>query len=152
MSNIHSLHNKIMYFVVFSSKTAFFRLVDIFPECGLYQEKSPQLEPMVCLTENVCHVGHSCMDKLARRVHAIFEEVVPSADLLLLYYRKRNYDGLGASIFYRDMSNPRNITMNPYAWERIKRRGKIFEFDPSVDFFLTGGDSHIGESDISSEL
>jgi hypothetical protein len=137
----------LMYFVLFSNKTAFFKLQDIFPECFIYREDSPQLEPCICLRENVCHVNKNCMSTLAQRVYALFEEVCTQSDVILLYFKKRNFNCLGAAVFYRNMGSiePRTITMNPYAWKMIKSRGSIFQFDPSQDFFSTGGESGLVE-------
>lgn len=130
---------RIMYFVSFSSKTSFFRLKDIYPECFFYRDDSPQIEPLVCLREdNACTVGKSCMEVLAKRLYVLFEEVCPQSDMILLYYKKRNFVGIGAGVFDRRFENPRTITMNPSAWELIKGRGIVYQFDPSRDFFLSG--------------
>jgi hypothetical protein len=129
----------ILYFVVFSSKTAFFRLKDIYPECILYSEQSPQIEPLVCLQEeNSCHVGNNCMEVLAKRLHVLFEEVCLTSDMIMLYFKKRNVGGLGAGVFDREFQNPQIITMNPHGWNLVKNRGNIYQFDPSQDFFLSG--------------
>jgi hypothetical protein len=129
----------ILYFVVFSSKTAFFKLENIFPECFLYREQSPQIEPLICLREeNSCTVGKNCMDVLAKRLYVLFGEVCLNADLIILYYKKRNILGLGAGVFDRQFQNPQTITMNPSAWNLVKSRGTIYQFDPSQDFFLSG--------------
>jgi hypothetical protein len=128
-----------IHFLVFCEKTAFFRLKDIFGECFIYRDKSPLIEPVVCLhEENSCYVGKSCMETLARRIFVIFEEVLPAVELIILYFRKRNLPGIGAALCWRDMREPRIITVNPYAWSRIKTRGTIFRFDPGPSFFLTG--------------
>jgi hypothetical protein len=128
----------IMYFVVFSSKTAFFKLDDIFPECLFYRDKSPQIEPLACLQEdNACTEGRHCMETLSKRIFVMFEEVC-DCDLLILYFKKRNYQGLGAGVFWKDMREPRIITMNPSAWSRIKMHGNVYRFNPGHEFFLSG--------------
>ena len=128
-----------MYFVVFSTKTAFFKLEDIFPECFLYREPTSQIEPLMCLTEdNACHVGQNCMDILAKRLMVLFKEVLQSTDLILLYFKKRGVYGMGTGIFWRDFKTPRVITVNPYAWRKIKATGQIFQFMPESEFFLSG--------------
>ena len=129
----------ILYFVVFSSKTAFFKLQDIFPECFFYRDQSPQIEPLICMREeNSCHAGRSCMEVLAKRTYVLFEEVCLDSDIIILYFRKRNVQGLGAGVFDREFQNPRVITMNPSAWNMVKSRGNIYQFDPSQDFFFSG--------------
>ena len=128
-----------MYFVVFSSKTAFFKLQDILPECFLYREQSPQLEPLICLQEdNACHVGKNCMETLVRRLKVMFDSVVPMAKLAILYYPKRGKQGIGAGVFFRNLQDFRVITVNPSAWSQVKRKGSIYQFSPHKEFFLTG--------------
>lgn len=139
MTDLNVTLPAILYFVVFSSKTAFFKLQDIFPECFLYREASPQIEPLVCLQENnACTVGKSCMETLCKRLYVLFQEVCAGCDLIILYYKKRNYDGIGAGVFWSNLEQVRVINVNPFAWARIKRHGNIYQFDPSQEFFLTG--------------
>jgi hypothetical protein len=88
--------------------------------------------------DGMCSVGKNCMEVLAKRLYVMFEEICTEAEFILLYFKKRNFQGLGAGVFDRDFENPRAITMNPYAWDMIKKRGNIYRFDPSMDFFLTG--------------
>jgi hypothetical protein len=129
----------IMYFVVFSSKTAFFKLQDIFPECFLYREHAQQIDPLKCLLEdNACHVNHNCMEALAKRIHVLFQEVLPSVDMVITYFKKRGDRSYGAGLFWRDMREPQAITMNPFAWKRVKHRGSVYTFSPNVSFFLSG--------------
>ncbi len=132
---------EIMYFVVFSSKTSFFKFEDLLPECFLYREHSPQIEPLVCLyEEHACTVGQNCMEKLATRLKVMFEEVLPKEiDLVLLYYRKRSEpDSLAAGVFWRNLQDFTVYTLNRTAWSLIKGRGQVFQFQPGVSFFVTG--------------
>jgi hypothetical protein len=144
-------HN-IFYFVVFSSKTSFMKLQDVFPECFLHRDTSPRIEPVVCLAEdNICHVGHNCMEILCKRVHVLFNEILSGVQILVLYYKKRNLNGLGAAIFWKNGNRePRIITMNPYAWNRIKQRGSVFQFTANSEFYLTGTSSKPEETDKSA--
>lgn len=132
------MNQSICYFLVLSSKTAFFKLDDLFPECKLYQEQAPMTEPLICLASDSCPVNHNCMETLVRRLKMIFGEITPQADLILLYFRKRNVPGLGAGVFWKDFREPRVITMNPLAWARVKTRGDAFQFLPGETFFLSG--------------
>lgn len=128
----------IMYFVVLSSKSAFFKLQDIFPECLLYREHSPQIDPMMCLAEdNACTMGRNCMETLAKRVNLLFQEMLTGVGVVVLYFKRREA-GYGAGIFWRDMREPRVIIMNPFAWSRVKSRGNIYQFTPASSFFLSG--------------
>lgn len=136
---ITSPGGQICYFVLFSTKSAFFKLNDIFPECAFHREHAPQVDSLQCLQEDhSCHVNHNCMATLVHRVHVLFQEVLPSVQVIVLYFRKHGNQRYGAGLFWRDMREPRVIVMNPWAWERIKQRGNVFAFTPTQSFFLTG--------------
>jgi hypothetical protein len=137
-----------IYFLTFCDKTSFFKLQDIYPECFFNREKSPQVEPMMCVQNDSCPVNHNCMEILAKRTYVLFQEVLPEVQLIVLYYRKRNISGIGATLFWRDMTEPRNITVNPYGWSVIKSRGTIYEFSPGPNFFLTG---RVKEPEVTTE-
>jgi len=127
-----------IYFVTFCEKTSFFKLQDIFPECFLHREEVPQVEPLICVRNDSCPVNHNCMEALAKRIYILFKEVLPTSRMIVLYFKKRNIPGIGGCIFWRSMDEPRLITVNPFAWAKVKRRGTIYEFSPGPSFFLTG--------------
>jgi len=128
-----------MYFLLMSRKTSFFKLNDIFPECSLYTKEHPRIEPAMCLREtSACTVGHNCMETLVKRVKVLFEEVLDGVELLILYFKKRNTPGMGAVVLWRDFREPRVITVNPGAWKKIKERGWVYQFTPGSSFFLSG--------------
>jgi len=131
---------ELMYFLLLSSKTAFWKLEDLLPECFLYREKYERIEPLICLREDhSCHVGQNCMETVAKRLHALFEQVLPRyVDLVLLYFRKRNLPGMGAGVFWKDFRTPRVINMNLGGWNRVKLRGEVLRFTPGESFFLSG--------------
>lgn len=130
-------NNKPIFFLTFCERTAFFKLEDIFPEC-FFHRKNNYTEPMYCMTGD-CPVNHNCMEALSKRVFVLFQEILPQAKLMVLYYRKRNTpSSIGGTLFWRDMSEPRNITINPYGWARIKQRGNVYQFHPPTSFFITG--------------
>jgi hypothetical protein len=129
----------IIYFVVFSQKTAFLKLESIFPECFFYRDQSPQIDPLMCLLEdNACTVGKNCIETIVKRLHVLFQEILPGVNVIVLYYKKRGGTGVGAGIFWKDMREPRVITVNPFAWQKIKQRGAVYQFQPNSSFFLTG--------------
>ena len=135
---MESFIQSITYFFIYNQKTAFFKLEDIFPECYVYRETSPQMEPLVCLKEDACHVGKNCMETLIYRLKALFDEVVPNAELILLYYRRfKDKSNLGGGVFYRNLQDLRMISMNPYVWKRLKQLGSIYQFTPNQSFYLT---------------
>jgi hypothetical protein len=76
------------------------------------------------------------MEKLAKRVNAVFE-AFPEAKLLLLYFKYRDAPNrLRAGVFWRDMSEPRYIVMNPGAWKKMKELGKIYEWELPRELML----------------
>jgi len=126
-----------IFFLVFCDQTIFFKLDSIFPECYLYREQMPRTDPLMCLY-SACPANKNCMETLAKRIFVLFQEVIPQADLIILYYRKQCSSGLGAGLFWKDMSEPRYIIMNPSAWDMIKQRGYVFEFHAGSSFYLSG--------------
>jgi hypothetical protein len=76
------------------------------------------------------------MGNLAKRVKYIFDQF-PTADLLLLYFSYRDRPGSQrAGIFWRDFREPRYITMNRAAWERMKAMGTVYEWQLPNSLFL----------------
>lgn len=128
---------ELAYFLLLSGKTSFWKLDDLFPECSFYREKCPRIDPLICLRENSCHVGSSCMQTIGNRLQALFDTILPKwVQLVLLYYKKQC--GLGAGVFWRDFREPYIITMNSGAWARVKLRSEIYKFLPGNSFYLTG--------------
>jgi len=126
-----------MYFLTFCEKTSFFKLEDIFPECFINREKSSHLQSMTCL-DSVCPENKNCMEMLSKRIYILFNEVLPNAELTILYFKMLGSSRIGGSIFWKNMSEPRNIVINPSAWQRIKAYGIIYEFTPNPVFWMTG--------------
>ena len=78
------------------------------------------------------------MEKLAKRVKHIFD-TFERTELLILYFKYRDHPTrLRAGVFWRDLREPRLITMNPYAWEKLKEIGTVYEYTlPDVLFLGT---------------
>ena len=127
---------EITYFLTLAEKTAFFKLNDIFLECSLYREASPNIPPLICLRENSCTVGRNCMESLVPRIHKLFDILDRNIKLILLYYRYPNSERLGAGVFWKDLTEPRSIILNPHGWRLIKSRSEIFKFIPEKDFYF----------------
>ena len=128
---------ELKYFILFSEKTAFWKLQDLFPECFLYRESSPQIDPLMCLSvENSCHHNHNCMETLVKRVHVLFQEVLPAVEVLVLYFKRWDDSRFGAGVFWRDLRAPRVISINKWAFKYVQGRGQIFSFKPNSSFFL----------------
>lgn len=135
--------NKKIYFLSLSNKynsdfTAFFKFQDILPECYFNREGSG-LEVATCIKNMDCHVNHNCFEILFKRVNILFNEtVVHGTSIILLYFRKVGVPGLGAVVFDRqfDKVEPRWITMNPSAWNKVKNYSEVYSFKTNSEFFL----------------
>jgi hypothetical protein len=124
-----------MYILEVQKKTLFIKLKDLFPECEFQIKDVEQLYPLFCLS-GPCHRNANCMGKLAVRVNYVFEKW-PEADLLMLYFSYRDRPGSQrAGIFWRDMREPRYITMNRTGWEKFKTMGVIYEWHLPNELFL----------------
>lgn len=134
MENVLLNSNKALVLEV-QKKTLFIKLEFVYPECFFLIEDQPKLFPFICLFSS-CHRNSNCMEKLAKRVKYIFD-VFTEASLLFLYFRYRNDpDRQKAGVFWRDMTEPRLITMNPYAWNKMKEIGIVYEWDLPQDFYM----------------
>lgn len=124
-----------MYILEVQSKTLFIKLRDVYPECEFLIHDSSQLYPFKCLVDH-CPRNSMCMDKLVKRVKYIFD-AFPDSKLLLLYFSYRDKPGSQrAGIFWREMSEPRYITMNRAGWEKLKEIGKVYEWELPDSLFL----------------
>lgn len=118
-----------------TQSTIFAKVKDVFPECPILIEDLPQMFPLRCLVDS-CPRNANCMDKLARRVKHLFD-TFPRAEMLVLYFKWRDRPtSQRAGIFWRDMREPRHVTMNWSAWEKCKNIGKAFEYHMPDSLFL----------------
>jgi hypothetical protein len=115
--------------------TIFTKLKDVYPECFLLIEQASSLFPLRCLKDH-CPRNANCMEKLANRVKYVFDSF-PKAQLLVLYFAYPDRPGATrAGIFWRDMREPRFITMNRSGWEKMKQMGVVYEWQLPDDLFL----------------
>jgi len=125
-----------MYILEVNKRTLFTKLESVYAECFFLIEDQPKLYPFICLNSD-CHRAANCMEKLAKRVKAIFD-AFPEAKLLLLYFKYRDRpNSMRAGVFWRDLSEPRYITMNPGAWEKMKSIGTVFEWNLPRELLLS---------------
>ncbi len=116
--------------------TLFMKLNDLYPECQFLIEGAPQLSPLFCLKSH-CPRNQACMEKLANRVKYVFD-TFPDTELLLLYFRYVDKPGSQrAGVFWRDMREPRIITFNRTAWDKLKSVGIVYEWALPDSLFLT---------------
>jgi hypothetical protein len=146
-----------------TGRTLYCRQRDLFPECSVYIQDSPQLHPFLCFRDH-CHVGRGCFDTLARRVVALYDAVsprFPRAKSLIVYFRfpnrqapreMKSYLGIGGAwidcTWARPprLINPRHgYVLNPGGWKRlvelgtdVTRGGGLWEWTPLASLWQTG--------------
>jgi len=126
-----------MYILKVNDKTLFAKLSEVYPECPFFIRDEPKLHPLICLNSH-CHRAQNCMEKLAKRVKALFD-AFPSAQLLVLYFKYKDAPSrLRAGIFWKDMREPYFRVLNPSAWETFKRIGTIYEWELPLELSLGG--------------
>lgn len=124
-----------MYFLEIQKKTLLTKFVEVFPECEFLIQDQDQLFPLRCLLGD-CHRNSNCMETLVRRIKYIFDRF-EDAHLLVLYFKYRdNPKQLRAGVFWRDLREPRYIVVNPYAWEKLKEIGTVYEWNLPDSLFL----------------
>ena len=119
--------------------TLFAKLDDVFPECGLLIKESDRMERFQCFIDS-CHVSANCMERLVRRVKPMFD-TFPTVDLIYLHYRRRSDNRMRAGLFWRDVREPRLLSVNTYAWERMKTYGQVFIYEPPPGFYGIGAEA-----------
>lgn len=126
-----------MYILEVNRQTLFAKLEGVYPECTFLINDQPQLHPLICLKSS-CHRAQNCMEKLAKRVKAMFD-AFPEAKLLVLYFKYRDAPNqLRAGIFWKDMREPYFRVLNHGAWSTFKRIGTVYEWELPQELLLGG--------------
>ncbi len=80
------------------------------------------------------------MEVLAKRVKYLFDNVEPSAGLIIAYYKWRDKpNSIRAGVFDRDLQEPRHIVCNRSAFKRCQNLGDTFQWEPPTEYYLLGG-------------
>ena len=116
-----------MYVIEVNGKTILAKFTDMYPECEFLISDQEQLHPLICLKSH-CHRAANCMEKLVKRVKHLFD-AFPKAELLILYFRYKNDPGIKGGVFWKDLSEPRLIPVNSFAWKKIKSLGTVYTWD-----------------------
>lgn len=126
-----------MYLLDVNGKTVFAKLTDVYAACQFLIADAPQLHPLICLKSS-CPRNANCMEHLAKIVKFIFDRF-EAAQLLFLYFSYRDLPGSQrAGVFWRDMRDPRYITFNRSAWEKLKKMGTVYELNIPNELLLGG--------------
>lgn len=133
----------ISYFI-FQQKTAFIPLRYIYGECWVLIEDHPKMFPLRCMNEDGCPANANCGEKISKRVHYLFEEVLPGdVEMIIGYFKYRDTHSLRAAIFERDMSEPRVSVINPYAFRKFMKEGTAYRWFPTLEYMVIGGKTHL---------
>lgn len=132
-----------MYYFTFQDKTAFIPFREVYPECLFLIEDEPRLSPLVCMRDS-CHRNKNCAEKIAKRVHYLFEKVITDSELIIAYFKWRDRpDSIRAGVFYRDMREPRVITCNRSAFNKFRKEGITYFWEPTQEYNLIGSDTQV---------
>lgn len=136
---MNSTRDPIFYFI-FQDKTAFFHLKYVYPECFIHIKESPQLYPLKCFMEDACPPGANCGEILVRRIHYLFENVVPSAEMIITYFKYHDRpNSIRGAVFHRDLEPPTVSVLNPYAFRKFQREGTTYQWMPRDEYLFMGG-------------
>ena len=125
-----------MFLLEIREKTLFARVKDIFPECEVLINGSPQLYPLRCLVDH-CPKNANCMEKLVHRVKYIFD-TFEKAELLILYFAYPDRPGsIRCGVFWKDFRPPYYRTINRTSWELFKKNGTVYSWQ-LPDWLLLG--------------
>lgn len=133
----------ISYFT-FQDKTSFIPYRYIYPECFFHIEDKPDLFPGKCFITDSCPVGANCGDVLVRRVNYLFNEVMPTSEVLIAYFKYRDRPkSIRGLIFNRNLDPPHLSVLNPYAFKKFQRESTMYNWFPSDEYLFMGGSEGI---------
>lgn len=124
------------FYLISYKKCLFMKVQDVFPECLFYIKQTPKLTPLICLKEdNVCHVGHNCMETLVKRIKYVFDQ--QPCKLLFLYFAYPDKPGSQRAVaFFNNLEDLRYLTFNKSAWEKIKKEGTVLQWQLPDELML----------------
>jgi hypothetical protein len=131
-------------YAVFQDKTMFIPLRQVYPECWYHIKDHPQMYPLKCFTTDSCPVGSNCGEVLVKRIHYLFEEIVPKVEIIIAYYKY--YDkptSIRGAIFNKNLDPPKLSILNPYAFRKFLKESIVFQWYPSDAYLFMGGSKGI---------
>ena len=133
----------IAYFT-FQSKTTFIPLRFVYPECFALIEDHPQMYPLKCMVEDGCPANVGCGDIIVRKIHYLFEEVMPSSEVIIAYFKYRDRPkSIRGVIFNRNLDPPTISILNPWAFRKFQKRGIAYQWYPTDEYLFMQGSSGI---------
>lgn len=126
-------------YVLFQEKTVFMPLRYIYGECWILIEEHDEMFPLRCMIDDSCPANANCGEKISRRVHYLFDQVLPGdVEMIVGYFKYHDTKSVRAAIFNRDMPAPRVQVINPYALRKFLKEGTAYRWFPSTDYMLIG--------------
>lgn len=105
----------------------------------------PQVFPLACFGPlDSCPANVGCAEIIAKRINYLFEYVVPNSKQIIAYFKYRDMpDRIRAGVFDKALSNPRVVTVNPYAFKKFQREGTTMQWVATDSYLYTTKDSTI---------
>jgi hypothetical protein len=125
-------------FFTFHNKTAFLPLKFVYPECTVLLEHVPQAYPLMCMKQPNCPANRNCGELIAKRVHYLFDKVVPTdVKLIIAYYKYRDRpESIRGVTFWRDMSEPDVKILNRSGFDKFLREGTKYQWVPTTEYLF----------------
>lgn len=134
---------QLVAYFIFQEKTVFMPFKFLYPECFFHIKDHPKLYPMQCFLTDSCP-GSNCGEILAKRVHYLFENIFPQAELLVSYFKYRDKpNSIRAAVFTEDFATPRLITVNPWAFKKFQKAGVPYKWFPTDEYSFMCGSAGI---------
>lgn len=138
-----------IHFFVFQKHSVFVPLRTFYPEAIQLTEQVGDPHPTACFTHPT-PTNARLIEPLVRRSNYVFSELLPKLQakqplyILYLYYKWANKpNSIQAAAIRSDYSDPKVLVLNPYAFKKFQREGKLYEWDPPLDFQLMGHSNEV---------
>ncbi len=134
-----------IHFFVFQKHSIFIPLRSFYPEALEFAEKYGDPHPMACFTHPTPSNAR-LIEPVVNRSGYVFKDLMPKIQekvqplyYLYLYYKWANRpNSIQAVVIKSDFSDPSVLILNPTAFRKLQREGKLYEWDPPLDFQLMG--------------
>ncbi len=134
-----------------NQKTMFIPLKFVYPECAKLIRAHPSMHPLKCLTEDGCPANMQCMDFLVPRVNYLFNEVCPTAEMMIAYFKYADRpNSIRGAVFHKDLREPTIMILNPFGFKKFQQEGEAFNWAPSNEYRNLG--AHRGIIPVESLL
>ncbi len=138
-----------MFVFIHTEKTLLIKLTDLYPECPVLLTKYPNLNPLNCLTQQICPANSRCIEKLVPRLRFLFDNF-KEVEMILAYFRSNVDSKLYAGVFWNDDRElPNVIRIHPKGWEKLKVNLEMYEVNMPTELLKAEAETSILEPDAS---